>query len=272
MTHDTSRMDVFFTGQQQFRLLSLVHDWPQLPGWTVETIRLAALPMHPVADCLLVGSDDHDAAACDLAALALPIMLAVRAGMDVDPRLADQAVGFLFDDDPPDVMADALELAVGGDRGQVRDAGGTAQRISALSAEAARIAEALARLARIETAEPPVDQPVTAALVRRIVRLRRDRERFFPAEIFADPAWDMLLDLTAARLEGQKVPVSSLCVAAAVPTTTALRWIRSLTEAGIFERRSDPFNVRRAFVHLSVPATDGVLAYLRLFNQAFAMR
>lgn len=271
MAHDTSRMDVFFTGQQHFSLLSLVENWPVPLRCVVATVRLDSLPLHPVADCLLVAGDDHDAATADLARLALPVMLAVRVGTEVDPRLADQAVGYLFDDDPADVMAEAIALAVLGARDQVRDAGGTSQRISALSAEAARIAEALARLARTDGVDA-VEQPVTAALVRRIVRLRRDRERFFPAEIFADPAWDMLLDLTAARLEGQKVPVSSLCVAAAVPTTTAPRWIRSLTEAGIFERRSDPFNARRAFVHLSTPATDGVLAYLRLFNQAFAMR
>jgi len=36
----------------------------------------------------------------------------------------------------------------------------------------------------------------------------------------ADPAWDMLLDLTAARAESRAVSVSSLCIAAGVPTTT----------------------------------------------------
>src|SRR3546814_8424141 len=55
--------------------------------------------------------------------------------------------------------------------------------------------------------------------VRRMLRQRRMREQYFPAEMFADPAWDMLLDLYAARLDRQPVSVSSLCIAAAVPAT-----------------------------------------------------
>jgi hypothetical protein len=43
------------------------------------------------------------------------------------------------------------------------------------------------------------------------------REQFFGPDLFADPAWDILLDLYAARLEQQRVAVSSLCIAAAVP-------------------------------------------------------
>lgn len=85
-------------------------------------------------------------------------------------------------------------------------------------------------------------------LVRRQIKLRRDRERFVPADIFADPAWDMLLDLFATKLEGKRVPVSSPCIAAAVPATTALRWIRSLTEAGIFVRQVDRDDARRSHV------------------------
>ena len=38
--------------------------------------------------------------------------------------------------------------------------------------------------------------------------------------------------LMAARLEQQRVEVSSLCIAAAVPPTTALRWIKALSDAG----------------------------------------
>jgi hypothetical protein len=63
-----------------------------------------------------------------------------------------------------------------------------------------------------------------AALARRYLRHRRERERLLP-DLFADPAWDILLDLFAASIERRPVSVSSACVAAAVPPTTALRWI-----------------------------------------------
>jgi DNA-binding MarR family transcriptional regulator len=82
----------------------------------------------------------------------------------------------------------------------------------------------------------------------------------------------MLLDLTAAQLEGKPVPVSSLCIAAAVPTTTALRWIRSLSEAGLFERRVDPSDARRTYINLSSDAASAMLGYLRGFSAQFSPR
>ncbi len=130
-----------------------------------------------------------------------------------------------------------------------------------MSLEAARIADALARLATDDGDVAPTTI-VDTQMVRRIIRLRRDRERYFPAEIFADPAWDMLLDLTAARLEGQRVSVSSLCIAAAVPTTTALRWVRSLSEAGLFQRSTDPMDARRTWIRLSDRAHDAMMGWL----------
>jgi len=49
--------------------------------------------------------------------------------------------------------------------------------------------------------------------------------------------------------------VSSLCIAAAVPATTALRWLKTMTDKGLFVRRADPHDGRRVFVELS-PATS----------------
>lgn len=91
-----------------------------------------------------------------------------------------------------------------------------------------------------------------ARFVRGLIRQRRERERHFPADMFADPAWDMLLDLYAAHYEGGKnVSVSSLCIAAAVPATTALRWIKTMTDAGYFVRVADPNDGRRIFIQLA---------------------
>jgi DNA-binding MarR family transcriptional regulator len=103
---------------------------------------------------------------------------------------------------------------------------------------------------------------VTMADVRAIIRLRRMRDRFFRSDLFADPAWDMLLDLMAARLERMQVAVSSLCIAAAVPPTTALRWIKTMTENGMFVRVADPEDGRRVFIELSDGAASGMAAYL----------
>ncbi|MEM8724382.1 MAG: MarR family transcriptional regulator [Pseudomonadota bacterium] len=88
-------------------------------------------------------------------------------------------------------------------------------------------------------------------LVRQIIANRQARARFFDAELFADPAWDMLLDLTAAHAEHSRVSVTSLCIAAGVPATTALRWVKQMVESGIFERIADSSDKRRAFIALS---------------------
>ena len=94
-----------------------------------------------------------------------------------------------------------------------------------------------------------------------VIRARRLRSRFFEEELFADPAWDMLLDLRQAEIAQLRVPVSSLCIAAAVPATTALRWLKTMTDKGIFLRRADPHDGRRVFVELSPAASQAMRRY-----------
>ncbi|MFA7587802.1 MAG: MarR family transcriptional regulator [Novosphingobium sp.] len=103
-------------------------------------------------------------------------------------------------------------------------------------------------------------------LVRRIIRQRQARARFFDGELFADPAWDMLLDLTAARAEQQRVSVTSLCIASGVPPTTALRWIGQMVEASLFRRVEDAQDRRRAFIALTDIAADGMARFFAEIN------
>lgn len=100
-----------------------------------------------------------------------------------------------------------------------------------------------------------------ARLVRKIIRQRQQRGRYFDAGLFADPAWDMLLDLTAARVEHKRVSVTSLCIASAVPPTTALRWIGQMIDAGLFVRVCDDSDRRRAFIELTEKAVDAMARY-----------
>lgn len=102
-----------------------------------------------------------------------------------------------------------------------------------------------------------------AATIRALLRARRARDRFFASDLFSDPAWDMLLDLAAARLEGRQVSVSSLCIAAAVPTTTALRWIKRMCDDGLLVRIEDPADRRRAFIAMSDATSAAMTACLR---------
>jgi hypothetical protein len=98
-------------------------------------------------------------------------------------------------------------------------------------------------------------------LVRQVIANRQARGRFFDPALFGDPAWDMLLDLTAAHGEGVQVSVTSLCIAAGVPATTALRWLTQMVESGIFVRLPDPADKRRAFIAMSNGALAGMANY-----------
>jgi DNA-binding transcriptional ArsR family regulator len=111
---------------------------------------------------------------------------------------------------------------------------------------------------------------ITSTQVRDLLRARRIRADFLPGDLFADPAWDMMLDLLAARLDHERVSVSSLCIAAAVPPTTALRWIRTLTDKGLVERQADPHDGRRVFIALAQEAADALTRWFGVSRRFLA--
>lgn len=211
----------------------------------------------------------------------------------VDSEQIDLAAATLFgsnrhilcDPDPSDrtLALGAAGLAAGRLEDVSRDA--ERARLERLHEEVARIADTLARMTRGEEAPPRTNGAlrspgldyrapdggevrVTSAELRAVLRARRMRAQFFDGTLFADPAWDMLLDLFAADLERRRVSVSSLCIAAAVPPTTALRWIGTLHDAGLFERQPDPADRRRAYIALSERALDGMRGFIGAVKRA----
>lgn len=146
-----------------------------------------------------------------------------------------------------------------------------AERLLQLSDEVGRIATTLVRLstapanpARRPEPEDSATPELSAATVRSVILARRLRSSYFPDELFADPAWDIFLDLLLAEISQQRVSISSACAAAAVPATTALRWLNSLVQQGLINRRADPHDGRRVFVEL---APDTSLALRRYFAE-----
>ena len=128
-----------------------------------------------------------------------------------------------------------------------------------------------ASAAMFEPLVPPAPAKIartTPRKIREMIKLRRLRDQHFPPDLFADPAWDILLDLYAANLEGKSVSVSSLCIAAAVPPTTALRWITTMTEHGALVRKQDPNDARRVFIGLSEDSEDRLTAYFTSVGRA----
>lgn len=187
-------------------------------------------------------------------------------------RVTEPSVELLVDPSATERLA-ALALAIGRGAVDPRLHDITQEpspvRLRQLSDEVSRIAATLSRMSvgstptGVEKPEPATGEIPTVSLdtVRQVLRARRLRARYFDGELFADPAWDMLLDLLQAEIAQHRVPVSSLCIAAAVPPTTALRWIKTMTDVGLFQRRADPHDGRRIFVELSAGASEALRRY-----------
>jgi DNA-binding MarR family transcriptional regulator len=97
---------------------------------------------------------------------------------------------------------------------------------------------------------------LTARRVIAILRARRLRTKFFDPDLFADPAWDILLELYAAELSQIRVPIGNLAISAAVPATTGIRWINILERKGLVRRADDPLDARRTFIELTPHASE----------------
>ena len=182
----------------------------------------------------------------------------------------------------------ALILARHTDTLDVRDSSEEAARLARINAEVARFTETLNQLAgaaqgadathdrppivgdrRFDFALPSSEPAVTAVELRQAIRARRLRDEVFGVPgLFEDPAWDMLLDLFAADLERRQVSVSSLCIAAAVAPTTALRWINKLIAVGLLERRPDAFDRRRAYIALTARAVAALKDYVAALRRS----
>jgi DNA-binding MarR family transcriptional regulator len=101
-----------------------------------------------------------------------------------------------------------------------------------------------------------------SAFVRRIIDARALRRQYFDEQLFADPAWDMLLELYALDCEGHRISVSKLSVAAGVPCTTTLRWIDKLESESLIVRAPDPLDARRVWVALSPAGVTTMRSYI----------
>lgn len=106
-----------------------------------------------------------------------------------------------------------------------------------------------------------LERRITAYLL-----MRRKRNDIFGEDLFADPAWDMMLDLYVATKVRRPISVSSCCIASGVPPTTALRWLSELERRDLVRRIDDELDKRRSFVVLTPQAIDMIEATWQHFG------
>lgn len=151
-----------------------------------------------------------------------------------------------------------------------------ADRLVSISEELAKMAERLfvdspnassATEAGEDNSAPLNQHDRLLSLARGIYDSRRLRARVFSAALlFGEPAWDFLLDLFIAELEGKPLSVTAACIGAAVPTSTGLRWLAILEDQGLIRRENDPRDARRVFLHLTEDGFERMTSYLLQFH------
>jgi DNA-binding MarR family transcriptional regulator len=108
--------------------------------------------------------------------------------------------------------------------------------------------------------EAPSDMMPPHALLERaesILRVRRSRERLFGRAMIGEPAFDLLLHLYVRAQEGE-ASLNSLAKTAAIPYSSASRWISYLADKGLVERRKSESDRRVILVDLT-PSGRAVL-------------
>lgn len=101
-----------------------------------------------------------------------------------------------------------------------------------------------------------------------LILSRRMREALFLTGMFNEPAWSMMLDLYYCYLRGEPVPVSSLCVAANAPSTTAFRRIDAMEAVGLVRRSKDRRDGRRVLVNLTDQSVLLMEQYIQSLQRA----
>jgi DNA-binding MarR family transcriptional regulator len=91
-------------------------------------------------------------------------------------------------------------------------------------------------IAAADFLDPP-DHRLPRARAITTLRLRRAREALFDRGLFGDGAWDILLALVIAKVDQRQTTMRDACVAACVPTTTAVRCVGRLVAKGYVHRR-----------------------------------
>lgn len=97
-----------------------------------------------------------------------------------------------------------------------------------------------------------------------LISARRGRDTLFGAHLFSDPAWDVILELYAARLGARQVSVSGLARVIGTPKSVIARWIAVLVGAGIVSYGGSSKEAGGATVELT---EDGAAKMAQLADQ-----
>jgi len=142
--------------------------------------------------------------------------------------------------------------------GLIKDLG---SRLAAMSEE---FTERASRVVDEHQDDPAaaISEQMLVTQARDLLAQRKMRRRFLPAELFHEPAWDMLIALFIAHNDTRPTNVKALVAMADAPVTTSQRWIEHLHKLKLIDRVNDPADRRRIEISLSHSGYEAITAYL----------
>lgn len=102
---------------------------------------------------------------------------------------------------------------------------------------------------------------VRFAKVRAAKEERSRRAEYLPTELFAEPAWDILLELYAFELVGRCVTERELTERIPVPSTVSIRWLKMLDAQNLVTRTVDVVDRTQHQIELTSKALNALDGY-----------
>lgn len=113
-----------------------------------------------------------------------------------------------------------------------------------------------------------VDPALVARFVENACHARQCRNSCFgaDADLFGEPAWDILLELYRARVNHSQISVGTACLVSYAPSSTALRYVASLQERGLARREPHPSDRRSAVLRITEKGSAVIEEWYRQLN------
>lgn len=102
-----------------------------------------------------------------------------------------------------------------------------------------------------------------------VLASRRGREAALGRELFSDPAWDVLLELYAAKLGERRIALAELARSIDTPLSTTRRWVNALAERGLVASSPDPAEPARLWISLSAQGASAMKRLMDCWASAF---
>lgn len=97
--------------------------------------------------------------------------------------------------------------------------------------------------------------------IQSVLAVRRARSAILGGNLFSDPAWDILLELYAAKLGHRRMSLTELALSIEIPVSTTGRWLSALVSHGLVQSTPDNDHAGNDFLRLT---DDGATRMERL--------